>query len=401
MSQPLVQRTQERIERYQVLDRPPGRDLQALVDLAAQICEVPTAAINLITDRTQHQVATTGFDAAVCSRADSMCAAVLEHVDTVIVPDASQDDRFADNPFVTGAIGAVRFYASAPLITDDGVTIGRLCVFDDVPRALGEEQRTALSVLAERVVDVLELRLVTLRLGQSLNELTATRDELRRSNEQLTHFAAQVGHDLRTPLTAIIANTEILTAEPAVVADPDLAEIVAGTLHGARRLATLIDGILEQAAYGARPLRGEVDVRTVLGEVLRDLAPLLQQHDADVDVLDLPVVRADSHQLYAVLLNLVTNAVKFARPGVPAHIQVSGVEESGYWRVEVADNGQGVPPQHHKSVFDLHSRYSPGARDGYGIGLSTVRRIVEAHGGRIGLTALVPHGTAFWFELPR
>ena len=155
------QRRDDALWRYDVLGRAPGRELQALVDIAAQICAVPTAAINLVTSTEQQQVATTGFEPSICAREDSMCAAVLETRDRVVVPNASLDDRFRDNPFVTGVLGHVRFYASAPLTTPEGVIIGRLCVFDSAPRDLDEAQEQALVAIAERVVDVLELRLRT------------------------------------------------------------------------------------------------------------------------------------------------------------------------------------------------------------------------------------------------
>ena len=103
---PDAQRVAE-IGRYRVLVDPPRADLLALVEIAAQVADVPMATINLITDTEQHQIATHGFDASVCSREDSMCNVVLGAGAPVIVPDASDDARFRDNPFVTGAIGSV------------------------------------------------------------------------------------------------------------------------------------------------------------------------------------------------------------------------------------------------------------------------------------------------------
>ncbi len=102
-----------RIDKYGVLGGVLARDLQALLDLTAQVCDVPAAAINLISSTHQHQVAAFGFEASVCAREDSMCASVLEQP-TLTVFDASQDGRFARNPFVNGEIGAVRFYATSP-----------------------------------------------------------------------------------------------------------------------------------------------------------------------------------------------------------------------------------------------------------------------------------------------
>ena len=91
---------------YDVLGNAPERELQALVDIAAQVCAVPRAAINLITATHQEQIATTGFAASICAREDSTCAAVLERTDRVVVPDASLDARFRENPFVTGVLGS-------------------------------------------------------------------------------------------------------------------------------------------------------------------------------------------------------------------------------------------------------------------------------------------------------
>ena len=185
------------IGRYRVLVEPPRADLLALVE-AAQVARVPLATINLITDTEQHQIATTGFDASVCAREDSMCNLVLHEKAPVVVRDASQDPRFRDNPFVTGEIGDVRFYATHQLRTPAGVVVGTLCVFDTEPRELTDEQEEALVKLADRVVDLLELELRTRELTRAVDQLQEARHELERSNEVLTAFAGQVAHDLRT-----------------------------------------------------------------------------------------------------------------------------------------------------------------------------------------------------------
>ena len=108
------------IGRYRVLWEPPRQDLLALVEVAAQVAGVPMATINLVTETEQVQVAAVGFDAAVCAREDSMCNLVLHAGHPVIVPDARRDERFRDNPFVTGVIGRVRFYATHQLVTPAG-----------------------------------------------------------------------------------------------------------------------------------------------------------------------------------------------------------------------------------------------------------------------------------------
>ncbi|MGA8846527.1 MAG: GAF domain-containing sensor histidine kinase [Nocardioides sp.] len=392
---------QSRIEGYDVLDRHPSADLQAIVDLTAQVCGVPFAAINLITETQQHQVAAAGFASSVCSRRDSMCASVLEEP-SMAVSDASQDERFAANPFVTGEIGAVRFYASAPLVTPDGVTIGRLCVFDDAPRTVDPTAQAAVAGLAQHVTDLLELRLRTRQLESSLHELTRIRDELRRSNDELDAFASQVAHDLRTPLTVILANAEQLAVEPAVVSDPDLEPLASGVVGASVRLATMIDDMLAYARVTGRLRLADTDLEVLVANVLHDLGQILRERGATVQVGSLPIVHADAGQLYIVLLNLVDNAVKYAGNRSP-DISIGYQAEPHCHRISVRDNGVGIAPERLGDVFEPFVRgHEPGeiAVEGSGIGLDTVKRIVQSHGGSVGLESTLGVGSTVWFELP-
>ena len=393
------QRREAELWRYDVLGHAPARELQALVEIAAQICAVPGAAINIITSTTQEQIATTGVEPSICGREDSMCAAVLEQPETVVVPDAREDERCRDNPFVTGVLGNVRFYGSAPLTSPRGIVIGRLCVFDFRPRDLDDAQEDALVAIAERVVDVLELRLRSRELEDSLLQLTQTRDELRRSNEALSVFAGQVSHDLRTPLTAIMASTEMLGQQPSVAGDEWAERLVATAFRSATRMAGMIEQILAHARVGAELRTAPTDLGGVAASVLEDLAPTLLARDANVTVEPLPTVQADDQQLYSVLLNLVSNAVKYARPEVPPAVRVSAAHHDGRWRISVQDNGIGIPTEEHDRVFGLFKRVETSV-EGSGIGLATVKRIIEAHGGAIGIASGDGPGTTVWFELP-
>ena len=387
------------IEQYGVLDAPADDGLQGLVELAALVCGTPTAAINLITPDHQHQVAAAGIDPSICSREDSMCAAVLGEAEPVVSADASEDPRFRDNPFVTGEIASVRFYASAPLVTPAGTTIGRLCVFEDVPRGLTPRQAHVLTVLARRVVDVLELRLRSRQLEESLRELTTTRDELHRSNELLSLFAGQVSHDLRSPLTAIMANAELLSTEPVVRQDPEVVRLAEATLAAGQRMAAMIGSILQLAAVDARLDPVTLDLDAVLDDVLDDLSPVIEERRARVHRTELPTVRADRQQVYSVLLNLLSNALKHVPADTRPEVVVRADRREEHWRITVSDNGRGIPPAERETVFELYGRGSTSV-DGVGIGLATARRAVEAHGGRVGVDDGPGGGAAVWFTLP-
>jgi signal transduction histidine kinase len=389
------------IERYRILDdTAPRRDLVALVEVAAEVARVPMATINLITDAEQHQVAAVGFDAAVCRREDSMCNAVLHDGRPVVVPDASLDERFRDNPFVTGAIGDVRFYATHQLVTPNGIVIGTLCVFDTVPRQLTDDQERAIVALADRVVDLLELELRTRELGATVSQLERARAELQRSNEQLAAFAGQVSHDLLNPLTAVTMSLRLVgeqLEEPTSLDPSQLGWLVTRAVSGAHRMESLIEDLLSFARLGGRLVRAEVDLGAVLAEVSEDLAVALT--DASLTAGALPVVSGDPVQLRAVVQNLIANAAKFVQPGVAPKIEVSAAPVAGGWRIEVADHGIGISPEHRERVFEPLARIDQSIA-GCGIGLATVRRVIDSHGGRIGLAETPGGGTTAWFELP-
>jgi signal transduction histidine kinase len=356
------------IAAYRIIEDAPGVDLEGLVELAATTCGVAKAVINIIDDRSQHQIAALGFDAAVCERDDSMCAVVVEDGEGVVVPDARLDARFAANPFVTGVIADVRFYASSPLVTPEGVVIGTLCVFDEEVHELRPAQARALDLLARQVVDVLELRRTTA--------------ELTRSNQRLTLFAGQVSHDLRNPLSALIGFLDLALdagdLDPASTAAMALARADAA----AGRMDTMVTELLAYAKAGARPQHREVDLGAILSAVREDLDASIAQAEAVVEANADLRVTGDPMMLRMLLQNLVANAVKFGRAaGHAPRVVVTAVELEGTWRITVDDDGPGVPRSARDRVFEVMERAAGDDVPGLGIGLSTCRRIVDAHGG--------------------
>jgi signal transduction histidine kinase len=381
------------IDDYDVVGMPSEANLQGLVELAARLCDVPTAVINIIDDRFQHQIASVGFTPDVCSREDSMCAKVIESPGTVVVPDARFDPRFETNPFVTGQIAQVRFYASSPLTNPAGVTIGTLCVFDDVERQLTPTAVGGLEMLASQIIDVLELRRIT--------------GELQRSNERLSDFAAQVSHDLRNPLGALAGFLEIAADSPELASAPQATAALARAESSVHRMQSMISDLLAFAGVGGRVDHAPVDLHAQALAVVEDLSAEVTAGGGSIEVLSLPPVSGDQTLLRVLLQNLIANALKFSRPRTaseaPAQVRVAAERVSGGWRVAVDDNGPGVPEAQRERVFGLLERGDdPATRgvQGWGIGLSTCRRIVEAHGGRIGIDDSPLGGASVWMLLP-
>ncbi len=130
------------------------------------------------------------------------------------------------------------------------------------------------------------------------------------------------------------------------------------------------------------------------------LADLRSELDGvPVTVRDLPTVLGDEVQLRTLLQNLLANAAKYRDPDRPLRIEVHAERGEGRWRIRVTDNGIGIAPEHRGRVFQRGVRLDP-AQQGSGIGLDTARRVVEGHGGTIGIEAADGGGTVVWFELP-
>lgn len=378
----------EAVDQYRIVGGLPEPDLQGLVELASTVCGVSTAVINIIDDRAQHQVAAVGVQAASCAIEDSMCAAVLVDPRRVVVPDAREDVRFQDSPFVTGVIASVRFYASSPLITPAGVAIGTLCVFDDQVGELTDASARALDLLAHQVIDVLELRRLTRDLAES--------------NAQLEQFATQVSHDLRNPLTALSGFLELAADSPEMVDAPRAARSLERAESAAARMTAMVTDLLDFARMGgARPHFTRVDVSEIVDAVLEDLDGAVVETGAEIVVDASVFVRADDTLLRVLLQNLIANAVKFTvAAGRVPRVLVSVEQLPDGWRLTVDDNGDAVEPALRDRMFEPMQRGHDTEVQGLGIGLATCRRIALAHGGHIGLDESPAGGTRAWVVLP-
>ncbi|WP_367325981.1 ATP-binding protein [Streptomyces sp. HUAS ZL42] len=223
---------------------------------------------------------------------------------------------------------------------------------------------------------------------------------------ELKNFAGVVAHDLKSPLTAIGGYTEILQDE---LADQDgqmqwALERVSTTTA---RMRDLIHDLLDHATAGSRPLNTEdVDLTELIQAVA---AARIEEHRAthdspppQIDVQPLPAVHADAAMVRQVLDNLIGNAIKYTAPGTRPHITVSGqAAGQGQARIEIADNGIGIPAGQHDAIFNSFHRAHTGKEyTGTGLGLSICRRIIERHGGTIAAGDNPGGGTCFYFTLP-
>ena len=174
----------EWLRESRVLDSPREATFDDITQLAATLCAAPIASISLLDDQRVWFKSCVGVDLCETGRDDSFCAHTVLQNDIFIVPDATLDDRFAANPYVTGDPN-IRFYAGAPLTTSDGLTLGSLAVMDRVPRQLSAEQMAALAVLARQIVDRLQLQRRIALQDVLIAERAEAQEALRRSEAEL------------------------------------------------------------------------------------------------------------------------------------------------------------------------------------------------------------------------
>jgi diguanylate cyclase (GGDEF)-like protein len=190
---------------YAVLGKASAPDLEAAARLAAYVCGVPTAAINLIDSDRQWQIASFGLERASVARESSLCAHVITGTDVVYTPDARRDSRFAKSPLVAGTPASIRLYAAAPLLTREGLAIGTVSVFDKEVGQLSAVQLGLLHDLANQVMALFETRRMAAALARAAVTDRLTGLPNRRSLEQAVASAvARAERGLGTPSVVVV-----------------------------------------------------------------------------------------------------------------------------------------------------------------------------------------------------
>jgi GAF domain-containing protein len=170
------------LERYAILDSDPEQAFEDLTLLASFICKTPIALISLVDGDRQWFKSRIGITASETSRDVAFCSTAILQTDVFVVPDALKDERFRNNPLVVDD-PHIRFYAGAPLINEEGLALGTICVVDKTPRELSPEERDALKALSRLVVAQMEFRRNLILLKEALGD--RTKEEHEREKELL------------------------------------------------------------------------------------------------------------------------------------------------------------------------------------------------------------------------
>jgi len=270
----------------------------------------------------------------------------------------------------------------------------------------------------DEVMDILDeasqVRAYSHELELKSRELEAATAELRAANVRLQEldrmkddFMSTVTHELRTPLTSIRSFSEILLDNPEI-AVAERSRFLGIIVKETQRLSRLINQVLDLSKIesgNAEWHAAEIDMREVVREAAEFTSQLFRASGVAIEVStsgEVPPVRADRDRLMQVMLNLLSNAAKFSPPAAGrVHVRLSA--ENGAVRVDVRDNGPGISPAHHETVFEKFRQVDDtlsGRPRGSGLGLPISRRIVQHFGGRLWVESELGHGATFSFVLP-
>lgn len=387
----IPQQDEERLEklyRYEILDTPAEDAFDKIAILAAQIFDTPSAFISFVDkDRVFFKSNISTLEGNEVLRQDSLCSLTILQDKLTVFNDTHQIPDLLESPHVS-CEGGIRFYAGAPLKTNEGHQIGTICVVDTVPRDATPKQLQMLQTLSSIVIDELEHRL-------------AARQAIRVQTDLLNMTA----HDLKNPTINITLLSDLILK---YAANNSAVEGMAAKIkHSAEDMMQKLEGLLNlsQIENGEFELNQETfDLAELLSLVKNNLDLLAQQKQQTI-VLSCPsslILRADLKRIQEVFENLLSNAIKYSYAN--SQIIVKAMQENNHLIVEVKDPGQGLTEADKKKLFTKFAKLSAmptGKERSNRLGLSIVKTLVELHHGKVWASSDgKDKGTSFFVSLP-
>ncbi|WP_230880065.1 GAF domain-containing sensor histidine kinase [Planomonospora sp. ID67723] len=385
------------MEELGVLDPALEPKLHSIAVLAARICRVPVALVNLVGGERQYFQGRVGTDLSGVDRDSGFCPYVVEAGAPMEIHDALADPRVREDALVTGE-PHVRYYAGAPLLSSRGHALGTVCLFDHRPRQLTSEQREVLLSLAANATMLLELH------GRDLEESGQVAQGLQELRELKEQFLRTVNHELRTPMTSIRSYLQLL--EEGGLDEATELRFLEVVERNRAHLLDLLDDLLLLASLNAGSLGFSPDRADLAGVTRQAITDVIDEARSKGHTLNLHApagaeVWVDAERLREALRHLLDNAVKFTRPGGTIDVTVTAEPTP---TLEIRDTGIAVGAEALKYVFEDFYR-APNAEEqaiaGLGVGLSITDKIVRWHGGEVKVENQASGGIRIVLTLPR
>ena len=382
------------LKSFSILDTFSEKEFNEITLLASIICETPMSLISIIDGDRQWFKSKVGIDIDETSREISFCGhAILNDGQLFTIEDSRLDERFYDNPLVLGLPNVV-FYAGAPLVTSEGLSLGTLCVLDNKPKTLSAMQQKAMEVLSNNIISLFELKKANLLLEEKNIELETQRAELEM-------FANVAAHDLRSPLKNISSLTEILVEEYGSKLDEEANEILKLLNSSSTILRSLVDGILNHSKAGSimKIKQDEIDLKDFIAEIAK-LIDSSGEYIFQTPFANQTIV-INKIALQQIFINLITNGIKYNNKE-QVEIAIGFSETESHYQFYISDNGMGMDKEHQSKIFKIFEILGVEDRfgnKGNGIGLSTVKKLIEGLGGAISVDSEIDKGTKVSFSV--
>lgn len=299
----------------------------------------------------------------------------------------------------------LRASLTCPLIVN-GQPVGFMFFSSATPHRYSSDHVAVFRSIAAQLSVIVEKGRLASDLDAKKQEVEQQNQDLRRLDTVKSRFLGMVAHDLRNPIASIQMAAELL-ADPEAFLDSDERQAFLSDINRqAGYMVDLIDDLLDvtKIEAGRLDLRKEmIDLDEFLGDAVRRHANLAVRKGITVTLASRSegTVAADRKRLRQVLDNLISNAVKFSPTG--SAVEVGGRHEQGSWIVEVTDHGPGLTDADRQVVFEYFTTLSAqptGGENSTGLGMAITRRVVEAHGGEVGVDSRIGVGSTFWFSIP-
>lgn len=383
------------LQAYEILDTDPEPYFNDIAKLAGKICSVPIAAITFLDGERQWFKATSGAPITEAPVKHSFCTyTVAEEVGYLAVGDATKDERFANQPHVSGE-PHVRAYAGAALRSANGTPIGTICVFDMKPRVFTEDQCEALQTLSKQVMAQLVLKL-------QVKHLELQKRQLQALNSQLDQFTYIIGHDLQAPIRHQSSFAKVIMEDFSKKLPTEVVDLLKEIVKAGNRSKEIIEDINEylltvsKANYELQ----KAPAKDVVEEALQ-VSKAYENCDVDITSEIAEDVMVAKVPMRHVLLNLISNAVKYSNKDRCA-LSVRMYENKSSVFIDIGDNGPGIRDVDQKRIFQLFKRGSDvSGLPGKGIGLAIAAKLLQVHNGSIGVKSEYGKGAVFTVSMPK
>ena len=297
----------------------------------------------------------------------------------------------------------MKSFAGYQLRVPSGEVLGVLALFakHQIPPA----EDAMLDGIGSSVSFVIQQAIADKTLKKSKADLENVVEKLENANNELKDFVYIASHDLKEPVRKISSFGQLLTASLTGKLSEDDHENLTFMIDGATRMQQMVDALLTYSRATTRALDlKEVDLNKIAEQLKNlELSITLENTGGTIEIPEpLPSIKGDPSQVNQLMQNLIGNALKYHKKDVPPKVTILAVEQDNDMaRIEIEDNGIGIKPEHYENVFIMFKRlHSKQEYEGSGIGLSVCKKIVERHGGEIGIHSEYGKGTTFWFTLP-